>query len=244
MTEPSDLDALIGELRLEAARRRASPSFPLEQEVVVGEALDAQAPSAHGGVRASDHLRLDELERRLVRLERLASLTGAPVVATPGFVYDPVLPYRVEGRVLFWASDPSGGVAALRALGMDAYGIDPAGDEFETGPDVRHGELLSHLRSVGSLGAAVLAGPSVGLGAGVRDVVEELGRAVEEVVVVASEAPWHWRARVGAPDSDLATHRPIDAETWLALLLGAGFSAAAEYPEGGASYTVTARKPR
>jgi sugar phosphate isomerase/epimerase len=272
---PSDLDALIGELRLEAARRRASPSFPLEQEVRLGEALDAQAPPSRapragtpargwrglGGIRSTwsasrgatptphstsadplQDARLDELERRLIRLERLAEAAGAPVLSTPGFSYRPSLPPGLRGRVLYWSADPGEGVAALRAAGLDAYGVDPGGDQFETGPDVRHAELAAHLRSVGALGAAVLVGPSIAPGAGMREVVEELARAVQQLVIVASEAPGHWRSRVGVPEADLATHRPVEAETWLGLLAGAGFSVTAEYPEGAAGYTVTARK--
>jgi hypothetical protein len=39
-----DLDALIGGLRAEAARRRAAPAYPIDDEARIGLELDSQAP--------------------------------------------------------------------------------------------------------------------------------------------------------------------------------------------------------
>ena len=41
---PADLDQLIGELRQESARRRAEPTFPLEEEAALNIQLERQAP--------------------------------------------------------------------------------------------------------------------------------------------------------------------------------------------------------
>jgi len=43
-----DLDALIGQIRLEAARRRAAPDFPLDEEARLGVEMDAQGPTRGG----------------------------------------------------------------------------------------------------------------------------------------------------------------------------------------------------
>src|SRR5580658_3300519 len=39
-----DLDALIGGVRAEAARRRAAPAYPIDDEARIGLELDSQAP--------------------------------------------------------------------------------------------------------------------------------------------------------------------------------------------------------
>lgn len=58
---PLDLDALIGDLRREAARRRAEPAFPLDDEARVATALDEQSPGA-----AHDRLRVAARDIRSV----------------------------------------------------------------------------------------------------------------------------------------------------------------------------------
>lgn len=45
----ADLDALIGEIRREAARRRAAPDYPIDEEAALDAELDAQGPAGPGG---------------------------------------------------------------------------------------------------------------------------------------------------------------------------------------------------
>jgi hypothetical protein len=178
------------------------------------------------------------LERRLARVERQAT---AAVTAAAMEVDVKPLAAGVAGRVLYWGAEPGPAVAALRDAGVDAYGVDPGGDRYQTGPDVRHADLVEHLGAIGdrALGAAIVVGLESTPGPGVEDLVAQLARAAASVIVV-SEAPWHWRTRVGGPQSDLAERRPLEAETWLALLHTAGCPARAEYPEGGSSYSIVA----
>jgi hypothetical protein len=266
--DDSFLDALIGDLRLEAARRRAAPAFPIDEEVRLGQALDEQAPASWGerligavarnrraDRRAGEEFRANyenprqeaRLERRIEALER--RLAGLERRATPRVTAAPVavdvqpLVAGVAGRVLYWGADPAAAVAVLRDAGVDAYGVDPGGDRYQTGPDVRHGELVAHLRAVAGdgLGAAIVVGLESSPGPGVADLVQQLRRVAPRVVVV-SEAPWHWRARLGSPQCDLAERRPLEAETWLALLDASGCSARAEYPDGASSYSIVATR--
>jgi hypothetical protein len=267
--DDSFLDALIGDLRLEAARRRAAPAFPIDEEVRLGQALDEQAPAPARGrligrfsrnwqanhpTRDESHAdyenarqesrlerRIEALERRLAGLERRAATL---VTAAPLDLDVKPLMAAVTGRVLYWGAEPAAAVADLRGAGVDAYGVDPGGDRYQTGPDVRHGELVGHLRAIADdgLGAVVVVGLESPPGPGLVDLVAELAR-VSRRVIVASEAPWHWRARVGSPQSDLADGRPLEAETWLALLHAGGCTARAEYPEGGSSYSISATRP-
>ena len=60
-------------------------------------------------------------------------------------------------------------------------------------------------------------------------------------VAVAAEAPWSWQVRVGPVEADLATARPLSADTWLGALHEAGFLATAVHADDGQSYLVTAR---
>lgn len=46
--EQDDLDALIGDIRREAARRRAAPDFPLDHEARLSVAMDRQGPTGPG----------------------------------------------------------------------------------------------------------------------------------------------------------------------------------------------------
>jgi hypothetical protein len=299
-----DLDAMIGDLRQEAARRRAEPDFPLDEEARLAGDLDEQAPGPGGPrlARLADRAeavtqqrgsaagrrtarlipaprssgtgealasvarilaeavrttssQLKDLDRRLDRLEHQArdiepfllptgSEDGSPLDAERLRLAD-LLAGR-SGRVLYWGTDPGAQVAALRSRGIDAYGLDPGGDPYKTGPDVHHGDLLAHLRSVDdeALAAVIAVGPAPRPSPLLlEDLASELARSSAEVLV-ASEAPWWWQSRVGSEQADLAMHRPLGAESWLAILHRSGFSVRAEYAAGGSTYLVTASAVR
>jgi hypothetical protein len=203
--------------------------------------------------------RLADLEARLRRVEnqgdRSADLGRPTLSATAdapaaGFAaWKEQLPEHLPippGRVVCFGVDAEEAVAILRAGGVDAYGLVPDGDRYRAHPDVRQGDLRTHLTSVsdGALGAAVLVEPWVREPvATVRTLLAELAR-VTPMLVIVSVAPWWWRTRLGPAEADLAADRPLAAETWLALLDRAGFVSSAEYDESGASYRVVARRSR
>ena len=93
-TEPEDagyLDELIGEIRREAARRRAAPDFPVDEEARVGLELDSLGPrgSAVDLAEVIASLRSIAARRRPGapaegddrRYEELADLTASAVQA-------------------------------------------------------------------------------------------------------------------------------------------------------------------
>jgi hypothetical protein len=346
-----DLDIVIGDLRREAARRRAEPDFPIEDEARLGVELDRQSPrppapkldrladaaqaaadSANAGwtgpggptgraaQRAASAVlgplpgqvssvasilatalrtvsaRIQDLDARLQRLELAASRTadqhppaagsgpkagsagseqeqepdggaatvisaasvgpaipiGADSALAPGdavpagqpaaWLPDASLP--LDGRLLYAGSDAEAAVTSLRRQGLDAYGLTPAGDPYLDHPDVRPGNLVDHLETVGdqSLGAVLLEGTTeVVESARIADLVTELAR-VTGTVVIAAEAPWWWRERVGPERADTSLTRPLSPETWLAVLHRAGFEGALDYGPSARRYRVAARR--
>ena len=153
----------------------------------------------------------------------------------------------VNGRVLCADVEADEVVARLRGGGLDAYGLTRDGSPYLLSSDVRQGDLIAHLGSVGdgALGAAVLAGCTNAMnGPTLRAVIQELDRCLGSggVVVAISEAPWWWHHQVGPVAADTAEARPLQAETWLAGLHDIGFDATAVYDAEGHSYTVTARR--
>ena len=127
-----DLDALIGDIRREAASRRAAPDFPLDEEARLSADMDGQGPAGTGGADlAAIAAALRQLERtadgkvaqvaglaasavralsvRLGELERHAPTRRTPVTAAAGAGIPP------EGLIEAWADE----VAAV-AAGSDA----------------------------------------------------------------------------------------------------------------------------
>jgi len=136
-------------------------------------------------------------------------------------------------------------VGDLRAGGVDAYGVTTSGPELRSGPDVRHGTLLEHVRAVGDggLGAVVVTGVADALTPGFFEaLVPELVRCAQRVVVVSS-APWWWRRALGAPAADTAGGRPFEPDTWIEALARRGLEASAAYDGTGHSYRVVAGAP-
>lgn len=266
------LDELIGDLRREAAGRRASPDFPVEEEAVVSAEMDRLGPEPPGAgpaaaVAAIDALRgklggeaadladlagltasaLRNLTVRLGRVERLAARlvpasSPAPAVTAgdPGDLshWAAVVTAAATGRVLVAGPGCGPWVACVGEAGGDVYGVDPCATD-DNGA-LRAAPVLDHLRTVGTVGLVVLAGPvAVGEAARLDAWAAEMRRAATSVVVV-SESPWWWRLRVGTPVSDTSGWRPVSAETWLEVLAGAGFEVAARYRPGGRDYCVAA----
>jgi hypothetical protein len=153
----------------------------------------------------------------------------------------------VDGRVLCADVQVDEVVARLRGDGLDAYGLTRDGSPYLLSADVRHGDLIAHLGSVGdgALGATVLAGCTNAMdGPSLRAVLRELGRCIGSGGVVAgvSEAPWWWHHRTDPVEADTAGARPLQAETWLAGLHDVGFEGTATYSPDGHSYVLIARR--
>jgi len=123
-------------------------------------------------------------------------------------------------------------IRALRAAGVDAYGLDPYGTSSglaaSSGPHIRCEELTDHLRSLptGALGGAVLEGSVQVLGArGCTQLMSLLSARIADtgVLLVVSLTPEAW-GRVADPlVADLAPGHPLHAETWSYLLTRNGF---------------------
>jgi hypothetical protein len=151
----------------------------------------------------------------------------------------------LTGRVLYAGPDAEEVVHALRRRGVDAYGLTPVGDPYQDHPDVRPGALLEHVRASGdgSLGAVVLTGHTGTVDpTGLAELAGELARVADTVIVVA-EAPWWWRERVGPEQADTDPARPLNAETWLAVLHRAGFEGVVQYDDKAGRYRVVASGP-
>ena len=194
--------------------------------------------------------RLQQLEERLRDLEPLPDDTTWP---SPPDDSDALEHWRSRlaetlppgARVLYAQSRAEEVVAELRAAGVDGYGITADGGHERPGPDVRSGDIMTHLRTVpdDALGAVVLVGVPEAMGPrAIAPLVAELGRVTRSVVVI-SEAPWWWRQRLGAVNADLAPGRPLDPDTWLHAFFGMAMVGTAEYDPTGHSYRVVVRAP-
>jgi hypothetical protein len=148
------------------------------------------------------------------------------------------------GRVLCCGAGVERLVEHLRSVGEDAYGLVPGADPYLNAADIRSGELAVHLQTVtpGALHEVIIAGPVSVVGPTAMSELAGLLARATSVVVVLSEAPWAWGERVGPENADVALRRPFAADTWLAALDRAGFSATAAYSAEGRSYKVSARR--
>lgn len=215
--------------------------------------VTAMGVTTAGSIRAVVG-RLEEVERRIDHMEALPpEPTELPAAASPSPALDAWrqelvrLAVAASGRALYADERATELVSELQASGADAYGLERGGDPFGTSLELRHGDLLAHLATVGdnALGCALLAGCTERLdGVSFSALLGALARALgpRSTLVATAEAPWSWRERVGPVEADLAQGRPLSAETWLAHLHEAGFIATARYAEDGKSYLVTARR--
>ncbi len=216
------------------------------------EELDARVTSLGMATAGALHTLIDRLEQVEDRVRHLEPRDDerAPSSSPPG---DSAALARWRGRlpetlpsgerVLYAQVDADAVVAALRAEGIDAYGITGTESGHRPGPDVGSGDLLTHLRAVedDALGAVVLAGtPDTMSPHVVGPLVAEL-RRVAGTVVIISEAPWWWRSRLGAVRADLAEGRPLDPDTWLHAFHGVAMAGTGEYDPTGQSYRVVVR---
>lgn len=198
-------------------------------------------------------MRLEEVERRVDHVAaRTPAATQLPVAAGAIPALDAWRPELIrlaaaaDGRTLCADSGAPELVGELVAGGADAYGLEREGDPFDTTLELRHGDLLGHLAAVDedALGGLLLVGSTDRLdAASFATLVSAASRVLHPggTLAVAAEAPWSWQVRVGPVEADLATARPLSADTWLAALHEAGFLATAVHADDGQSYLVTAR---
>ena len=95
-----DLDAMIGDLQGEAARRHAEPAFPLDEEARLGVELDGQAPQPLAP-------KLERLARAAIRAIRAGTEQGAPQADSQP-VPRAAAPTGLVGRVARHAAPPTG----------------------------------------------------------------------------------------------------------------------------------------
>ena len=180
--------------------------------------------------------RLETLERQMEE-QRVPDLpAGAVPVVDPstGWWADTAVAALkgVRGRVLHADSGDGALLVRLVDTGVDAYGVDPAGQLVEVaadlGLDVRAEPGLDHLEVVGNeeLAGIVLSGSVQWLSPSRRDRLVGLlstRLAPGGVLVLHSATPEYWAATATPVVRDLAPGRPLHSETWAHLLTGAGF---------------------
>lgn len=160
-------------------------------------------------------------------LDRLGDVPPpAPLVeAAVGALAAPV------GRVAVAEVGDGSVLRALRAAGVDAYGVEPRrarlADVLRDGLEVRTATAVAHLRDVGEgrLGGVVLnAVVERGAPAVQVELATRAARAVAPggAVLVLSRSPEAWAASLDDPTVDLAPGRPLRPATWRHLLGRAG----------------------
>lgn len=181
----TDLDALIGDIRREAARRRAAPDFPVDDEARLALEMDRQGPS--GG--AADLPAVLDAIRLLVRadpagssgteagpaapdgapprsaLADLADLTGSALRVLHATVAD--LQRQVErlGPSLPLRLPPPGSAAgAAEASGgaRDRPGAAPPGDAGVPGELAHWAPVVAQVAAGAAAGRVLVAGPGAG----------------------------------------------------------------------------------
>jgi len=131
------------------------------------------------------------------------------------------------GRVLVADAGRGGAVAALRAGGIDAYGVEPqralADEANVAGLEVRSDSVFTHLLAVpaGTLGGVLLTGVvdrlAIGEALALADAVST-ALAPDGRLAILTTAPGQW-ARTRPPvEVDLAPGRPLHPETWEHIL--------------------------
>ena len=175
--------------------------------------------------------RIEAVERRLGDLEAHRLLTEALIVAEPDDALCDEIGQRlttVGSRVLVARAESGRLVAALRAAGVDAYGIEPSRarrDEADAiGVDLLADDLRSHLDTLApdALGGVVLRGADVdadSIGARVFFVQRALiAVAPTGRLVVVGTRP----DRAAATFRELALAPQLSIASWSALLTHAG----------------------
>lgn len=171
--------------------------------------------------------RVDALEEVAPPPARLRA-AGATTASVDAEQWGPTVVAALEGttgRVLHAECGDGALVAMLTDAGFDAYGADPVEQAAPAGVEVRADEALDHLAALpdGALGAIVLSGcvERLPVGALTRLAVVAAAKvAPGGRVVVLSADPRGWERGRSPVDADLASGRPLRAETW-AHLFGA-----------------------
>jgi hypothetical protein len=205
---------------------------------------------AHALTRALGMLgdRVDDLER-----DAPSALEGALIDIGPGPAraalppgdWPPVILAAldgVEGRVVHTECGAGELVAALRAGGIDVYGVEPDGRLVLDAPvdvaDVRHDTARDHLRllPLGALGGVVLSSCVDRLPPAAILELVDLARSRLRAggrLVVLSHHPRTWGTDATAGvvvAADLSGGRPLHPATWQAVLEAKGFTGVEVHP--------------
>lgn len=137
-----------------------------------------------------------------------------------------------SGRVLHADCRDGAFVARLAVAGVDAYGVEPSGELLSApaapGLDLVRGDVIGHLRNAPfrALGGALLSGCVDRVT--VRDARRLTFLLAARIagggrVVLVGTDPAAWEAQASPVERDLASGRPLHAETWRHLLAEQGF---------------------
>ena len=266
-----DFDTLLTKIEQSTAIDTRAPTRSARPGVaqiktVVAKAIDwqlrhvaAQASGlAHATTRALRLLgdRVDDLERHAPATIEVAlvELGTAARPALPPGDWAPIVGRalgQATGRVCHGECGDGALVAALRAQGVDIYGVDPDERRVEAASleiaDLRADGLARHLSDLppGALHGLVLSGYVDRAGPQGLLALVELSRsalAPEGRLVVVSHRPEAWAAPGRAVASDLAAGRPFHPQTWELILAERGFGALNVHDGGTDGYAVSAAR--
>jgi hypothetical protein len=233
---PGDLDALIGEIRLEAARRRAAPDFPLDDEARLTADLDRLGPVGAGADLAAVTAALRALERHADRpVAEVAGLAASAVTAL-----SIRLTHLERGTVMGLVGRTGTGLVGRTGAGLvGRTGTGPAGGAAHPGEAVDASAAERWADQV-----VVAAGPEVG-----RVLVAGAGAAAWVVRMVAAGRDAYGVDPAGEPYGDQGAvrsgpvyeHLRTVAAGGLGLAVLVGPLAAAEAEQLGALAAELAR---
>jgi hypothetical protein len=226
-----------------------------------GRWLAEQTTRGLSAVARSLHLIDDQLIDLRQRVE-LAAVTGTPVIELAGapdqrswWAEAAVGCLReAGGRVLVSACGDGALVRALRAEGVDGYGIDPRQERIRTaevaGLDLRDEDLLEHLSSVSTarLSGILLTGTTEAMLPAQR---RRLLGALDDVmapgarIVIHALHPDAVDGDLVPAELDLAGGRPLRPQSWSTLLEAKGYEVERVGGPDGRDFLVLAvRRPR
>ena len=204
-----DLDELIGEIRREAARRRASPTFPLDAEAAIDAEMDRLGP-----IGASADLAAVVGQLRALARGPKPAIEGAPLPEQPAGAAGVA---EVAGLLASALTALTARVERLerRAPKGPVPGAVASADSAPPDPSSRIDEVADHLREAGGSGVVLVGGR------GSADWVDGLVAAGLDAYAVDAQRPRYGEdARVRA--GELLEHLRTVGDSGLAAVIVMG----------------------
>jgi hypothetical protein len=199
--------------------------------------------------------RVDDLERSTGKLARARDAGRAILPVRDDAVWTPLVIDALQGcdgRVVILEAGDGTLLDDLLKHEIDAYGVEPraaiADEAIERGLEIRVDDGRTHLLHVehaalaGVVLRGIVEGTPVGELLGIVDLVTQRLRD-GGLLVVCSLHPDSWGEGATGVEADLATGRPLQPQTWVALLPEQGFTGVTATPAGAGAYVVTAVRP-